>query len=159
MSIIVKKHRITQNFHGKKKTGWYLRAVKQKTIDLKEIAKESTRNTGIPWPVAEAVVNLLLDGVNTELKNGNFVDLDVLGRLSPAVDSRMFEDEADLKTVLSKLIVNINYRPSEELLSALQSAHVELDKSDKKPRHRRTKAEIQQDLERQTAMSENSNDE
>ena len=142
MSIVVKKHRITQNFHGKKKTGYYLRAVKQKTIGLESIAKESTRNTGIPWPVAEAVVGLLIDGVVSQLKKGNFVDLGVLGRLSPAVSSKMFENEEELKRVLSKLIIDINYRPSEELMKELRGTNIELDKSDRKPRHRRTKAEI-----------------
>ena len=67
-------------------------------------------------------IGLVVDGIVDYLADGYYVDLGLLGQLSPAVRGKMKENADDI--TLKDLGITINYRISKELKSKLEGTEM-----------------------------------
>ena len=140
MSIQVKKHLVKNKLNGKERTGYYLKVVKRGTVSLDTVAMRSARRRMISSAEMKLAAELIVDGIVEALKDGYFVDLGKLGRLSPALESPMWDTPKDVSLRTPKSHIKINYRPSEEMMELLRTTkleYVEEDKPKRKPRKKK----------------------
>ncbi len=103
---------------------YYPQAVKRQTVDLDNLAEKIAKESTVSRADTYAVIISLVEQIDTELKNGNFVKVDKLGTFSVKVKGKPAEVAQNLT---SKDIekVSIGFRADTNLTKSMQTATFE----------------------------------
>ena len=102
--------------------GYIAKVIKKGKVSLDDVVKYSLKNQPIDERTAKFIIELVVDGIVNYLADGYYVDLGLLGQLSPAVRGKMKENADDI--TLKDLGITINYRISKELKSKLEGTEM-----------------------------------
>ena len=100
--------------------GFAARAITNGKEAFTDICELAGLNTTMNVAELEAAGKLILQAAARELKNGKIVDLGPLGSIYPAVSGKWVEKAEDLQK--SDLTLKVNYRPSDEIATAIAGA-------------------------------------
>lgn len=120
MKIKVKKTLLKRKVDGATLSGYYGRVITNGTKTVEEILKTSTHGSTLDYREAKLAVDMMIDGISDAIKQGYIVDLGTVGRILPAVNGPWKQDPDDLS--LSDMKPKVNYRPSEDIASAVRGA-------------------------------------
>lgn len=122
MSINIKKLNRQSNIKDHDLKGYIAKVIKKGKVSLDDVVKYSLKNQPIDERTAKFIIELVVDGIVNYLADGYYVDLGLLGQLSPAVRGKMKENADDI--TLKDLGITINYRISKELKSKLEGTEM-----------------------------------
>ena len=122
MAINIKKLNRQSNIKDHDLKGYIAKVIKKGKVSLDDVVKYSLKNQPIDERTAKFIIELVVDGIVNYLADGYYVDLGLLGQLSPAVRGKMKENADDI--TLNDLGVTINYRISKELKSKLEGTEM-----------------------------------
>ena len=122
MAINIKKLNRQSNIKDHDLKGYIAKGIKKGKVSLDDVVKYSLKNQPIDERTAKFIIELVVDGIVNYLADGYYVDLGLLGQLSPAVRGKMKENADDI--TLKDLGVTINYRISKELKSKLEGTEM-----------------------------------
>ena len=122
MAINIKKLNRQSNIKDHDLKGYIAKVIKKGKVSLDDIVKYSLKNKPIDERTAKFIIELVVDGIVDYLADGYYVDLGLLGQLSPAVRGKMKENADDI--TLKDLGITINYRISKELKSKLEGTEM-----------------------------------
>ena len=122
MAINIKKLNRQSNIKDHDLKGYIAKVIKKGKVSLDDVVKYSLKNQPIDERTAKFIIDLVVDGIVDYLADGYYVDLGLLGQLSPAVRGKMKENADDI--TLKNLGVTINYRISKELKSKLEGTEM-----------------------------------
>ena len=122
MAINIKKLNRQSNIKDHDLKGYIAKVIKKGKVSLDDVVKYSLKNQPIDERTAKFIIELVVDGIVNYLADGYYVDLDLLGQLSPAVRGKMKENADDI--TLKDLGITINYRISKELKSKLEGTEM-----------------------------------
>ena len=122
MSINIKKLNRQSNIKDHDLKGYIAKVIKKGKVSLDDVVKYSLKNQPIDERTAKFIIELVVDGIVNYLADGYYVDLGLLGQLSPAVRGKMKENADDI--TLKDLGITINYRISKELNSKLEGTEM-----------------------------------
>ena len=103
-----------------KQEGLVARVVSNGKSSFEDICELAGLNTTMNVAELEAAGKLILQAAARQLKNGFIVDLGPLGGIAPSVNGKWVAKADDLQK--SDLTKKVNYRPSDEIAEAIQSA-------------------------------------
>ena len=103
-----------------KQDGLVARVVSNGKSSFEDICELAGLNTTMNVAELEAAGKLILQAAARQLKNGFIVDLGPLGGIAPSVNGKWVAKADDLQK--SDLTKKVNYRPSDEIAEAIQSA-------------------------------------
>ena len=118
MAINIKKLNRQSNIKNHDLKGYIAKVIKKGKVSLDDVVKYSLKNQPIDERTAKFIIELVVDGIVDYLADGYYVDLGLLGQLSPAVRGKMKENADDI--TLKDLGITVNYRISKELKSKLE---------------------------------------
>ncbi len=103
---------------------FYPQAVKRQNVDLDRLAERVAKESTVSRADCYAVIISLVEQIENELKDGNYVNIKGLGTLSVRIKGTPSDDAASLT---SKNIgkITIGYRPDKRLVNSLQDADFE----------------------------------
>jgi len=119
-NLSLKVRKINQVNPRTKTKGFTARAITNGKQSFEDICEAAGLNTTMNVAELEAAGKLILQAAARELKNGKIIDLGPLGSLYPAVNSKWAELADDLSK--ADLTLKVNYRPSEDIDTAVKSA-------------------------------------
>lgn len=122
MGINIKKLNRQSNIKDHDLKGYIAKVIKKGKVSLDDVVKYSLKNQPIDERTAKFIIELVVDGIVNYLADGYYVDLGLLGQLSPAVRGKMKENADDI--TLKDLGITINYRISKELKSKLEGTEM-----------------------------------
>ena len=122
MAINIKKLNRQSNIKDHDLKGYIAKVIKKGKVSLDDVVKYSLKNQPIDERTAKFIIELVVDGIVDYLADGYYVDLGLLGQLSPAVRGKMKENADDI--TLKDLGITINYRISKELKSKLDGTEM-----------------------------------
>ena len=122
MAINIKKLNRQSNIKDHDLKGYIAKVIKKGKVSLDDVVKYSLKNKPIDERTAKFIIELVVDGIVDYLADGYYVDLGLLGQLSPAVRGKMKENADDI--TLKDLGITVNYRISKELKSKLESTEM-----------------------------------
>ena len=122
MAINIKKLNRQSNIKDHDLKGYIAKVIKKGKVSLDDVVKYSLKNQPIDERTAKFIIDLVVDGIVDYLADGYYVDLGLLGQLSPAVRGKMKENADDI--TLKDLGITINYRISKELKSKLEGTEM-----------------------------------
>ena len=122
MAINIKKLNRQSNIKDHDLKGYIAKEIKKGKVSLDDVVKYSLKNQPIDERTAKFIIELVVDGIVNYLADGYYVDLGLLGQLSPAVRGKMKENADDI--TLKDLGITINYRISKELKSKLEGTEM-----------------------------------
>ena len=122
MAINIKKLNRQSNIKAHDLKGYIAKVIKKGKVSLDDVVKYSLKNQPIDERTAKLIIDLVVDGIVDYLADGYYVDLGLLGQLSPAVRGKMKENADDI--TLKDLGITINYRISKELKSKLEGTEM-----------------------------------
>ena len=122
MAINIKKLNRQSNIKDHDLKGYIAKVIKKGKVSLDDVVKYSLKNQPIDERTAKFIIELVVDGIVNYLADGYYVDLGLLGQLSPAVRGKMKENADDI--TLRDLGITINYRISKELKSKLEGTEM-----------------------------------
>ena len=122
MAINIKKLNRQSNIKDHDLKGYIAKVIKKGKVSLDDVVKYSLKNQPIDERTAKFIIELVVDGIVNYLADGYYVDLGLLGQLSPAVRGKMKENADDI--TLKDLGITINYRISKELKSKLEGTEL-----------------------------------
>lgn len=122
MAINIKKLNRQSNIKDHDLKGYIAKVIKKGKVSLDDVVKYSLKNQPIDERTAKFIIELVVDGIVDYLADGYYVDLGLLGQLSPAVRGKMKENADDI--TLKDLGITINYRISKELKSKLEGTEM-----------------------------------
>ena len=120
LKLKIKKTLLKRKVDGVQKTGYYGRVITNGTKAHSEIALEACKNTTLHKAEAKLAMEMFLDSISENLKQGYIVDLGPIGKLYPAVSGNWVQDP-DLLS-LDDMKTKVNFRPSDEIKSAIGAA-------------------------------------
>ena len=120
LNLKVKRALLKRKINGELKVGYYGRVITNGTKTVDDIMKASTHGSTIDYREAKLATEMMIDGITEAIKQGYIVDLDVLGKLYPAVNGSWKENPDDL--MLSEMKGKVNYKPGEEITAAVKGA-------------------------------------
>jgi predicted histone-like DNA-binding protein len=98
--------------------GMYPRVVARQTVFFDELIENATRNTGLTKIEGKMAVEMFLEQIKTELKNGNNVCIDDFGMFSLTAKSRLVKEAGDIRK--SSIHVNrLVFRMSKAFMKTL----------------------------------------
>ena len=118
----IKKLNRQSNIKDHDLKGYSAKVIKKGKVSLDDVVKYSLKNQPIDERTAKFIIELVVDGIVNYLADGYYVDLGLLGQLSPAVRGKMKENADDI--TLKDLGITINYRISKELKSKLEGTEM-----------------------------------
>ena len=109
------------NPEDEKKTGYYPRVVRNRTIKVDEISELAAEGTTINKIELKASIGMLMEHIEKELLNSNHVCIDGFGTFSLTAESRRVEnpDEIRAESITVKRIV---FTPSKTLMKRIKNA-------------------------------------
>ena len=122
MGMNIKKLNRQSNIKDHDLKGYIAKVIKKGKVSLDDVVKYSLKNQPIDERTAKFIIELVVDGIVNYLADGYYVDLGLLGQLSPAVRGKMKENADDI--TLKDLGITINYRISKELKSKLEGTEM-----------------------------------
>ena len=122
MASNIKKLNRQSNIKDHDLKGYIAKVIKKGKVSLDDVVKYSLKNQPIDERTAKFIIELVVDGIVNYLADGYYVDLGLLGQLSPAVRGKMKENADDI--TLKDLGITINYRISKELKSKLEGTEM-----------------------------------
>lgn len=122
MAINIKKLNRQSNIKNHDLKGYIAKVIKKGKVSLDDVVKYSLKNQPIDERTAKFIIELVVDGIVDYLADGYYVDLGLLGQLSPAVRGKMKENADDI--TLKDLGITVNYRISKELKSKLEDTEM-----------------------------------
>ena len=122
MAINIKKLNRQSNIKDHDLKGYIAKVIKKGKVSLDDVVKYSLKNQPIDERTAKFIIELVVDGIVDYLADGYYVDLGLLGQLSPAVRGKMKENADDI--TLKDLGITVNYRISKELKSKLEDTEM-----------------------------------
>ena len=122
MAINIKKLNRQSNIKDHDLKGYIAKVIKKGKVSLDDVVKYSLKNQPIDERTAKFIIELVVDGIVDYLADGYYVDLGLLGQLSPAVRGKMKENADDI--TLKDLGITVNYRISKELKSKLEGTEM-----------------------------------
>lgn len=118
------------NKEGEKKSGYFPKVVRQKTINLKELAVKASKGTTINSFEIEAAMQMVIEIIKRELLDSNHVCLNGFGTFSLSAESRIVENPNELRAE-SISIKRVVFVSSRTLMKDIRKAKfVRLKKSD-----------------------------
>ena len=120
LKLKVKKTLLKRKVEGVMTEGYYGRVITNGTKAHSEIALEACKNTTLHKAEAKLAMEIFLDSISENLKQGYIVDLGPIGKLYPAVSGNWVQDP-DLLS-LEDMKTKVNFRPSDEIKSAIGAA-------------------------------------
>ena len=121
---IVKSNRINPQT---KQMGFAARVVTNGTANYEDIVAEACHNTTLHKAEAKVAFELCMEIVAEMLKQGNIVVLGPVGKLTPSCTSKWVENAEDL--TLADVTPKINYRPADDITSAIKGATIQWAKA------------------------------
>ena len=106
--------------NGTLETGYYGRVITNGTKAHEEIALDACKNTTLHKAEAKLAMEMFLDSISENLKQGYIVDLGPIGKLYPAVSGNWETDPDAL--ALADMKPHVNYRPSDDIKAAIGAA-------------------------------------
>lgn len=103
-----------------KEKGYIARVITNGTADYDDIVADACRNTTLHKAEAKVAFDLCMETVAEKLKQGFIVDLGPTGRLYPSCTSEWVANAEELS--LNSVTPKINYRPSDDIASAIKGA-------------------------------------
>ena len=122
MAINIKKLNRQSNIKDHDLKGYIAKVIKKGKVSLDDVVKYSLKNQPIDERTAKFIIELVVDGIVDYLADGYYVNLGLLGQLSPAVRGKMKENADDI--TLKDLGITVNYRISKELKSKLEDTEM-----------------------------------
>lgn len=123
MKLIIKKAKMVRKVDGVKTTGYYGRVITNGTKTFEEILKASLHGSTIDYRECKAGVEMLLDGIVDNIKQGYIIDLGPIGKLYPSVQGKWAEDAEELS--LKDMVGKVNYGASADIVGAVKAASLQ----------------------------------
>ena len=120
LKLKVKKAVMKRKVNGTLETGYYGRVITNGTKAHEEIALEACKNTTLHKAEAKLAMDMFLDSISENLKQGYIVDLGPIGKLYPAVSGNW--ETAPDALALADMKPHVNYRPSDDIKAAIGAA-------------------------------------
>ena len=120
MNLKIKKTLLKRKIEGVVKEGYYGRVITNGTKTVDDILKASTHGSTLDYREAKLALEMAIDAITEQLKQGYIVDLGPIGKLYPSVNSKWNEDPDELK--LSDMQGKVNYKPGEDIAAAAKGA-------------------------------------
>lgn len=120
LKLKVKKTLLKRKVEGVMTEGYYGRVITNGTKAHEEIALEACKNTTLHKAEAKLAMEMFLDSISENLKQGYIVDLGPIGKLYPAVSGNWETDPDAL--ALADMKPHVNYRPSDDIKAAIGAA-------------------------------------
>ena len=120
LKLKVKKTLLKRKVEGVMTEGYYGRVITNGTKAHDEIALDACKNTTLHKAEAKLAMEIFLDSISENLKQGYIVDLGPIGKLYPAVSGNWVQDP-DLLS-LDEMKTKVNFRPSDEIKAAIGAA-------------------------------------
>ena len=120
LKLKVQKQILKRKVNGTLETGYYGRVITNGTKAHEEIALEACKNTTLHKAEAKLAMEMFLDSISENLKQGYIVDLGPIGKLYPAVSGNWETDPDAL--ALADMKPHVNYRPSDDIKAAIGAA-------------------------------------
>jgi len=120
LKLKVKKAVMKRKVNGTLETGYYGRVITNGTKAHEEIALDACKNTTLHKAEAKLAMEMFLDSISENLKQGYIVDLGPIGKLYPAVSGNWETDPDAL--ALADMKPHVNYRPSDDIKAAIGAA-------------------------------------
>ena len=111
---------MVRKINGEKVTGYYGRVITNGTKTFEEILKYSVKGSTSDYREAKMAVELLIDGIVENIKQGYIIDLGPIGKLYPSVTGPWEIDPDDLR--LNNLRGKVVYGPADDILGAVKAA-------------------------------------
>ena len=120
LKLKINKAKMVKLIDGEKVTGYYGRVITNGTKTLDDIAKASAHGSTLDYREAKLALEMLIDGITDNIKQGYIVDLGPVGKLYPAVNGKWAEKADDLS--LSDLRGKVNYKAGDDIAAAVKGA-------------------------------------
>lgn len=120
LKLKVKKTLFKRKINGVTTDGYIGRVITNGTKAHAEIALEACKNTTLHKAEAKLAMEIFLDSISENLKQGYIVDLGPIGKLYPAVSGNWETDPDAL--ALADMKPHVNYRPSDDIKAAIGAA-------------------------------------
>ena len=120
LKLKIKKTLLKMKIDGVTKTGYYGRVITNGTKSIDDILKASTHGSTLDYREAKLAVEMIIDGIADNIKQGYIVDLGVLGKLYPAVNGKWAENADDLS--LTDLKPKVTYKAGDDIAAAVKGA-------------------------------------
>lgn len=120
LKLKVKKTLFKRKINGVTTDGYIGRVITNGTKAHEEIALEACKNTTLHKAEAKLAMEMFLDSISENLKQGYIVDLGPIGKLYPAVSGNWETDPDAL--ALADMKPHVNYRPSDDIKAAIGAA-------------------------------------
>ena len=120
LKLKVKKTLLKRKVEGVMTEGYYGRVITNGTKAHDEIALDACKNTTLHKAEAKLAMEIFLDSISENLKQGYIVDLGPIGKLDPAVSGYWVQDPDRLS--LDEMKTTVNFRPSDEINAAIGAA-------------------------------------
>lgn len=120
LALHVKKTLLKRKVNGEMKAGYYGRVITKGTKTVEDILKASTHGSTLDYREAKLALEMAIDAITEQIKQGYIVDLGPIGKLYPAVNGTWSEDPDELK--LSDMRGKVNYKPGDEIAAAVRGA-------------------------------------
>ena len=120
MLLKIRKSKLIKKVDGVKTEGYYGRVVTNGTKTFEEVLKYSLHGSTIDYRECKAGVEMMLDAIVENIKDGYIIDLGPIGKLYPSVNGPWKTDEKELE--LSDMKGKVNFRASDDILGAVKAA-------------------------------------
>jgi len=109
------------NPEGHKKTAYHPQVVRANTLTLKDICKRASHGKALSAIEMEMSVRMVLEQIETELRDSNHVCLDGFGTFSLTAESRPVDNPDDIRAE-SIFVKRVAFVPSKILMDDLKNA-------------------------------------
>lgn len=126
MSIKYRMKKINDHINpeGERKTGYYPRVVRVRTVYLDELAERAAEETTMNAAEIKLAVALVLQQTEKELLDSNHVCLDGFVTISLSAESRPVEDPDEIRAE-SIHVKRLAFKTSKQLMKAIRNAKFE----------------------------------
>lgn len=128
LKLKIKKSLMKRKVEGVLTEGYYGRVITNGTKAHNEIALDACKNTTLHKAEAKLAMEIFLDSISENLKQGYIVDLGPIGKLYPSVSGN-WETDPELLS-LDDMKPHVNYRPSDDIKAAIGAAVLSWQKDD-----------------------------
>ena len=128
LRLKIKKNQLVRKVDGVKVTGYYGRVITNGKMTYEQVAMDACKNTTVHKAEMKIASELLLDTIAQRIKEGIIIDLGPLGTLYPAVNGSWKTDPDELS--LQDMKPKVNYRPSDDIESAVRGAQLSWTSTD-----------------------------
>ena len=124
MSILYKLYPIKDTINKTPKQGLIAKAISRGTKNIDHLAKEISDGSTFNKAEVKALVDILIQRIENNIREGYSVNLEGLGTFFVSSESRMVQQKDEIRSASIK-VKRITYRPSRKISNSVKGASFE----------------------------------